>query len=264
MSKANISGIRVWRGYRKLEEVDDETQAFERKLKSVFIPQTAQQLEPLGLVNYFPVLVPKADCRAEVCIPDELALVVYLSKAHYQRAQTSIAGKAYGALHATAFNFNRDLIIPASTSDAPTAWSKAWEFDRSYCLCGEEIDWGQGSTRVLLAKPVSTLAAPSFRDALTNIVSEWLERRSETINTINASILCVNENWLLYWEHSESTADLDAAYGSLIPKLRSLLEEPYVLSQARKVTVPPAFTFEDDGVECDAGELLSVSVVADC
>ena len=260
MTKANISGVRVWRGYRKLEHLDGEMHAFEKQLKSIFIPQTAQQLEPLGLLNYFPVLVPKKDCRGEVRIPDELALVVYPSKTHYQRAQTSVAGKAYGALHSTAFNFNHDLIIPASRSDAPTTWSKAWEFDRSYCLCGEEIDWGAGSTSVLLAKPAATLSVPSFREAVINTVSEWQERRSEAINIINASILCVNEDWLLYWEHSQSTEGLGAENGSLIPKLRLLLEEPYVFSQARKVTVPPVFTFNDDGVECNAGELMSVFV----
>ena len=50
-------GIRVWRGFRSRSFFDNRAK-FDCFVGTVFVPQTAQQMEPLGLRAYFPALLP--------------------------------------------------------------------------------------------------------------------------------------------------------------------------------------------------------------
>lgn len=253
-----LDGIRVWRGFRSRAFLSNRT-GFEEKIGSIFVPQTAQQMEPLGLAAYFPALLP--DSRAisndvNLKIPDEIALVVYPSNEIYKRATgESVAGRAYGLLHSTVFNFDTESEphIPKSTSDFPEQWHNNWQENKSYYLTDEEIDWRSGATWTLAAKPREDILSPPFRDAINSSIDDW---QSSSHANINGAIICICSEYLLYWEHN--TADDDTQ--SLVPKLLSLLEQPFISKKADLTKVPPAFTTHDYGVKMTEGDVFDVRV----
>ena len=251
--KLELGGIRLWRGFTA-ESWFPKRPAFFKALRQIFIPQTAQQMYPLGLHAYFPALVPKTDVLGQVTLPDEVALVIYPSQSAYENAtSTNVAGRAYGLLHSAVFNFSQQSAIPASNSQVPEPWPPNWKYGRAYSLTSECSDWQQGQTRVLLATIPEASQGDAFEDALNQILKDWQDSAKLGIE---AAIILVEPTYVLYWENS---AEADGCHSSsLIPRLQELLEAPLLNSTARVIEVPPAFTLPDDGVECEAGELLSL------
>lgn len=249
-------GIRVWRGFRSRSYFDNRP-GFDKVIGSVFVPQTAQQMEPLGLSAYFPALLPDSIPPGSndlfLKIPDEIALVVYPSKESYERAiKSSVAGRAYGILHWPVFNVS-DPEIPASKSGHPVPWSGELNWDTPCYLVPDAIDWHSGTTRLLVAKPTQKESSENFLDRLNNIVRGWLLKHDKNIN---GSIICVSPDYLLYWEHRE----VDREEDSLLPLLQEILETPYLNSAAKPTIVPPAFHEPDEGLEITAGDFLEVHV----
>jgi len=258
----DFSGIRVWRGFRSKAYLgdSDKRKDFIKALNEVFIPQTAQQMMPLGLEAYFPAISHEFDKHADFFVPDEVALVIYPRAAVYERAaKLTVAGRAYGALHGTVFNFSGEAGLPISGSIAPEAWRAGWEWDRAYSLLSETIQWHSGSVSVLLAKPRSDRGGLTFYREVDRVVTKW---KSETRRTIDGGILYTNRDWLLYWEHCVDGTSVSARDSeSLIPRFREFLQAPNVDAKAKPIAVPPAFTQDDKGVSCVEGELLNVSII---
>lgn len=249
-------GIRVWRGFRSRSYFDNRP-GFDKVIGSVFVPQTAQQMEPLGLNAYFPALLPDSIPPGSndqfLKIPDEIALVVYPSKKCYEHAiNSSVAGRAYGILHWPVFNVS-DPEIPPSKSGHPEPWSGGLNWDSPCYLVPDEIDWRAGTTRLLAAKPAHKESSEKFLKKLNDIVRGWLLKRDKNIN---GSIICVTPDYLLYWEHREYDKEAD----SLIPLLLDILETPYLNNKAKPAIVPPAFHEPDEGLKISAGDFLEVHV----
>ncbi len=249
-------GIRVWRGFRSRHFFNNRA-GFDSKIGRIFVPQTAQQMEPLGLCAYFPALLPNSIHPGSngrfLKIPDEIALVVYPSREIYDNAvKHSVAGRAYGLLHSSVFNFN-DPKIPPSQSGYPEAWSGELNWDTPCYLVSNAIDWRSGVTRLLVAQPERNNIAENFLEQLNNIIHDWLLTAKKNVN---GSIICASSEYLLYWEHRE----VDTEQGSLLPLLLKILDTPYINSTARPVVVPPAFQQPDEGVDISAGDFLDVRV----
>ncbi len=249
-------GIRVWRGFRSRRFFDNRA-GFNSKIGGIFVPQTAQQMEPLGLRAYFPALLPDSllpgNKNRLLKIPDEVALVIYPSRASYNEAvKHSVTGRAYGLLHSSVFNFN-DPKIPPSQSGYPEPWSGELHWDTPCHLASNAIDWRSGVTHLLAARPDHNMTAENFLEQLNNIIHGWMLKAEKKVN---GSIICASSEYLLYWEHS----DTGTKEGSLLPLLQKILETPYLNSAARSVIVPPAFYQPDEGVDISAGDFLDVRV----
>ena len=256
MKKCSPCGLRVWRGFRS-RSYFNKRDNFDKIIREVFIPQTAQQMEPLGLCAYFPALLPNSIPAGSndqfLKIPDEVALVVYPSIESYQRAVTSsVAGRAYSLLHWPVFNGN-DPEIPPSQSAHPEPWAGSLVWDEPSYLIDDAIDWRSGVTQLLVARPLFSMTANTFLEKLNTTINDWLLKRA---CNINGSIISACPDYLLYWEHRESDCD----NGSLLPLLLELLETPYINTQARPIAIPPAFHEPDDGVDIKVGECLDVRV----
>ena len=251
---AEPGGIRVWRGFRSSEFYKDRP-GFDKLIGSVFVPHTAQQMYPLGLAAYFPTLLPDtfvdtSSIRA-LCVPDEIALVVYPSKAAYDQAvRNSVAGRAYGLLHWPMFNF-KDPEIPKSQSSHPTKWCATCEFDIPYFLRPDTIDWHSGSTKLFVGLPPKNSDANKFLDEVSSHVNQWL--RLSNPNVVG-SILCVSEHYVLLWEHYSN----EDPCGSLMHSLDKLCDTVLVTKLATTVSVPPAFTMSDCGISLNVGDIVDV------
>ena len=259
--ESSPDGIRVWRGFRAQDFVHNRP-GFEDKVRRIFVPQTAQQMTPLGLCAYFPALLPDSfDASANdvhLKIPDEIALVVYPSFEAYKNAiDNTTAGRAYGLLHWPVFNSQSKATdpvrIPPSKSDYPLPWVDAWQWDRSYSLLDNPLNWRHGVTELLVARPKPELLEQDFQARLADAIREW---RHTVKPTVRAGILCVCRDYLLYWENRRTRS----ASGSCIAALKSLTDVVYLQSMAKRCHVPPAFTAHDPGVDMQSVDFLDVRV----
>ena len=261
--KCKPDGIRVWRGYRSAHYLD-KREAFDKAVRQIFVPHTAQQMMPLGLASYFPALL--ADWRqtdpsghgrndVQLILPDEIALVVYPSEDAYRCAvKDNVAGRAYAMLHSPLFNFDDSSPIPMSLSGSPVPWDGEPALDQAYSLREGAIDWRAGELEVLLVARPPNWSVAEFQKRVAALVDDWNQGDSSTVDGL---IVVVSEHYCLVWQHREPDSTV-----SLIALLVDSLGTVQLRAMPRVVQVPHAFTRDDAGVDIEVGELLDVRLQA--
>ncbi|WP_271273850.1 hypothetical protein [Aliamphritea hakodatensis] len=246
------AGMRVWQGFR-IASMATDWQSFSEQLGKIFIPATVQQMQPLGLQAYFPLILPDSG----FALPDELALVIYPSQAVYKTAtRETVAGRAYGALHGTVFNFNRDGDIPRSRSFFPAPWSGKLEDSKPVYLKEAAIDWHAGILRCLVMKSREAAGMAEQYEQIAAVVNDWLAGGHEAADNV---ILQAEAGYLLCWEHYDHRVT-----DGLTDLLSTQIQGEVVIDTcAEKVTVKPLFAAPDSGVEPVAGLLMDVRLPAD-
>ena len=237
---ANPQSIRVWQGFRSVSLAENRPR-FCAQLGEIFIPATVQQMTPLGLQAYFPLILPESGFS----LPDELALVVYPDlDTYFSASRKSVAGRAYGALHSTVFNFSSGGEIPRSRSDFPQLWQGELPGNDPVYIFDREVDWHQGNLRCLVVQgDISATVVAA-------VVNDWQKQVSP--DNSNA-ILQLEPGYLLCWEYScgeeASLSDqlTDALTASVITDTRSV-----------RVIAEPLFSIPDQGVEPETGVLMDV------
>lgn len=246
------SGFRVWQGWRT-PRYQDRISKFHDKLGSIFLPVTVQLMEPLGMKAYLPAISPVNDN----ILPDEIALVAYPSQETYLQATREVAvGRAYGALHATVFNFDRQTTIPSSRSDFPRAWTDDWQLSTPYYLIDMALDWQAGSTGLLMARRRNDIRDSEFHELLRATIDNWRQQRP---SAIDGSIVVVEQEYLIYWEHRSDTGTNVPSQGSLIPALSELLGDVVMRQSCEPIRVKPLFEVGDTGLPVNGGEFYNVS-----
>jgi len=239
-------GSRVWLGYRH-SNLLNKREKFVQQLGDIFIPQTVQQMGPLGLCAYFPMVLPDSDIQW----PDEVALVVYPSPSIYTSAtKDTTAGRAYGALHGSYFNFSSNAEIPRSRSSFPSSYSIALTTGTPYAVLGNAIDWTTGATSVLVLKRPATLRPSEFLTTLNAIISSPASATDELIIQVEA-------DFALLYEHVHS---LQQSSATIKRVLAQLPDAQALHSGALKTRVPEVFTLPDQGLPVTEGQLLDVRV----
>jgi hypothetical protein len=144
-------GIRTFRGYCR-DGLD--RQGFLRELGSTFMPGTPLMQAPLGLWAYLPAVLDLSERHADY--PDEVAIIVYLSRAVYDaKRESSLSRRMYTHSHRAVFDMQRSggqFPTPiCQTSDAaPSQGADAWY------LFDEPVDWQDGHTRIAFVVSSST------------------------------------------------------------------------------------------------------------
>ncbi|WP_448548886.1 hypothetical protein [Thalassotalea fusca] len=246
--KCKPTGFRVWQGYRSegyLNRRDD----FVEKLGTLFIPATVQMMEPLGLIGYFPAILPDTGFK----LPDEIALVLYGSQEDYKTAsRESTSGRAYGALHGAVFNFSRGGEIPKSKSAFPQKYEGELELGTPYYLRDDEIDWRDGKTKVYCARRHPDISLAEFTKHIKSVIDAWSKQNALDID---GSILVCEADYILYWEHSKSSK-------SLFPYFAPVLNYPMLADKPLLRSVPELNTVPYEGIDVQAGDNLDVRLLA--
>lgn len=244
---AHPKSIRVWQGFRSAVLAAD-WQRFSEQLGKIFIPATVQQMQPLSLQAYFPLILSDSG----FALPDELALVVYPTQEAYTVAtKETVAGRAYGALHSTVFNFNRDGPIPRSRSYFPTAWSGSFEDNKPVYLIDREINWHSGVMRCLVIKSRESAGIIQQYERIAAIVNNWLDSASGDVDNV---IIQAEAGYLMCWEHYVQASE-EGVTGALMTQVQGVV---VINTWAEKVLVKPLFSVADTGVEPTAGLLMDV------
>ncbi|QSH41501.1 amidohydrolase family protein [Lentisphaerota bacterium ZTH] len=230
--------VRVWRGFQVSSL---SRQNFKKELGSAFIPTAVQTQVPLGMTAYLPTVLP--DNKPED-MPDEIALVFYESQEVYKETFDTPVGRAYGLLHRAVFS-------KKSKSGFPKILKNELLCDQPYFLFSNHADWHNGETRVLCACRSKTQSVKSYLDS----VYKWLRSiQKKTPAGLDAAIVCVGENSLIYWEHWHSDM---AATGSRIPEITDSVDS-IVNKSATPLQVPADWHCSYQGPAIKGGDSFNL------
>ena len=231
--------VRVWRGYRLSSLAP---QAFLTALGSIFIPVTAILQRLYGLTAYLPTVLP---LDKPTGVPDEIALVFYETQQAYNDTKLIVAGRAYSSLHSTVFAF------PASQSGFPISLPDTLAFDTPYHLFTNAADWQSGFTQLFVGTRKSATTPKNFAASLLKFLKRVQEHRAKGLE---GAVVCVNADWVLYWEHwTSEAASLKGSISDLAKLADLVLLQPYV-----STPIESSLTAHYAGLNVKGGESFNI------
>jgi len=231
--------VRVWRGYRLSSLAVPD---FLTALGSIFMPVTVQLQRLYGLTAYLPAVPPT---EKPAGVPDEIALVFYETQQAYTDTALIVAGRAYSRLHSTVF----DLSI--SKSGFPVPLPNQLAFDTPYFLFTDAVDWQAGFTQVFVGTRKNNVSSAQFASSLFTFLNHVREHRPKGLE---GAIVCVNANWVIYWEHWTSEAASLKGHISDLAKLADLV----MLKPSASVAIEPSLTAHYPGITVKAGQSFNL------
>ncbi len=125
---------RFWRGHKKPEI---SNAIFQNGLNSQVIPKTIRLGSGKGMIGYLPAIPSRNGPKGT---PEEVALIIYKSKAHYKKYLSSDEGKKLGEVQWS--YFRKGL----SNSKAPERFKTKVKVGKAYELLHSSHDWSSGHT----------------------------------------------------------------------------------------------------------------------
>lgn len=237
-----FDSVRVWRGFKAkdLPRVN-----FCKKLGEVFIPVTVHLQVPLGLTAYLPAVLPE---EKPEFLPDEVALVFYSSQEEYKKTFASTAGRAYGLLHSSVFDFQPQK----SHSDFPKLWENEVVCHRPYSLFTKDANWYDGRSCIYIGIRNTAISAAEFVSRFAEILNH---ARTKGGHDIDGAYFVITEDYLLYWEHwpddgSEAAGGLSRLFGDI--------SVPVLVQEAKKIDISAKIHDEYPGLSINGGECLNI------
>lgn len=183
-------GIRTFQGYRRDGLSREE---FLSELGSTFMPGTPLMQAPLGLWAYLPAVLDVQASTADY--PDEVAIIVYFSRAVYDaKRNSSLSRRMYTHSHTAVFDMQRSSgQFPSASGELVVAAGKA----DAWYLADAAVDWQAGHTRIAFVVPPSR--DPAFPSALRGLIvggaGELREHGCDQIVTL------ATDNYAALWMH---------------------------------------------------------------
>lgn len=161
--------IRLWLGWRTAAYMTEAAgwKRFTDHLAQTFVPATWEVMSDFGLRAYVPSIFSPSE---PPYLPDEVALLVYESKAKYAESKSMVRGRGYSVMHAALFDFT----TPGRGSKSDWAVADAVAGGTSPTLRltapGDPgFDDPAALVHVLLLRSSGTLTATKVLDALSGI-----------------------------------------------------------------------------------------------
>lgn len=237
-----FDSVRVWRGFKAKELSRIQ---FCKKLGEVFIPVTVHLQVPMGLTAYLPAVLPE---EKPEFLPDEVALVFYSSREEYKKTFATTAGRAYGLLHSSVFDFQPQK----SHSDFPQLWEKEVVFHRPYSLLAKDADWYGGRSRIFIGIRNGAISAAEFVRRFAEILNH---ARTNGGHGLDGAYFVITEDYLLFWEHWADDSS-EAAVG--LSRLFGDIAVPVLVREAEKIGIPAQIHDEYPGLPIKGGECLNI------
>lgn len=238
-NQLSADGIRVWLGV-KAKNFANNYQDFSKKIRLEFMPKTGTDILPLGLFYYFPIVFPESHSAQ---LPDEIALVIYPSDAHYREIKSTETGARYAKLHTDVFYLDKNDPF-ASSSKNPIDWNNLFTENTPYTLTYKLTNKDNISATFF----VTEIAQNQF-DQLTVWINNYQPQLQADSNII-FSIITIKNNFLFYWEGTKNNTIEPKA----ITELQQLLNAtaPHKLNKTYQST--PVYITEKGITSCEIGE----------
>ncbi len=231
--------VRVWRGYRlSTLAVPD----FLTALGSIFMPITVQLQRLYGLTAYLPAVPPSEKAAG---VPDEIALVFYETQQAYNDSKLIVAGRAYSRLHMTVFDLSTSL------SAFPVPLPNQLGFDTPYYLFTDAANWQTGFSQVFVGTRKAAMPQEKFASKLLDFLKHIREHRPKGLE---GAIVCVNANWVIYWEHWTNEGASLKGHISDLAKLADLV----MLKPSAPVAIEPELTAHYPGITVKGGQSFNL------
>jgi hypothetical protein len=211
--------VRLWRGYIAPGMAYAD---FARFLGTVFIPSGALLQPRAGLCAFLPTMT--AQDAKPATVPDQTALMWWVTPEAHDAAPRTQAVRAYQSLHGGAYDTTR------SSSQPPVPFDGAVAAEQPYHLFSTEADWMLGTVRHFVGgRPDSTPAEPDWLA----VVADWASGYAGSPPAgVDGALLCAGDGYVTFWEHY---ADAQAAPGSALDEL-GRLATPFLSKTAEPVT----------------------------
>lgn len=169
---------------------------FFAELGSTFMPGTPLMQAPLGLMAYLPAVV---DPKHDEGLPDEVALIIYVSNEVYQSTRSSsLSRRMYTRSHYAVFDMEAAVAdFPAPVAAPRTVQSSLGPVDLWH-LFDRPSDWQDGSARLLLLRPATEAADFRLR------MSEAARSAAATLEGTGCDqvIAACTDGFAFVWLHS--------------------------------------------------------------
>jgi hypothetical protein len=221
---------RFWAGFKR---ADVTSQQLSDTLNRQFVAETINVGKERGLVAYLPVL-PLVESNVSEKIPEELALVIYKSEAHYKAIRNTPEGQAYGAHHWDLFD--KDA---GSKSFVAETYTGNIESGKAYNLLNSDEDWQQDHA-MFNAYSISETNIPQSDQnpeiTYVNSVKRFLSGRG-----MKASIVMRNGNMLyeyqLWQDRATYLANMQLIWSTQLA-LKSVLQKQKTLTMTDGASAP--------------------------
>jgi hypothetical protein len=234
--------VRFWRGFKCRNTSYGK---FLQLLGDMFVPLTPQIQAPLGLTAYLLAVLPE---EKPDFLPDEIALVFYISQKKYKQTFKTTGGRTYGRLHSLVFDFKERR----SRSGFPEHLQNELLADTAYSVFTKNVDWMYGKSRVFVGIRKTDISVEKFMADGRNILLRYSQQVGEDID--GAFVLFSND-YVVFWEHSP-----DPCCSPVLTGVNQLLEltEQVMLEEAINVQVVQDLSAISDGIPVTAGECYNI------
>lgn len=197
---------------------------FFKDLGETFMPGTPLMQAPLGLSAYVPAVI---DPPEGSDLPDEVAIIVYASRAVYDRFRsTSLSRRMYTKSHVAVFDMDRSAAMFPEPASQPATRPFEGSVAHFGYMSETATDWQSGFVRIVLLAP----DAPSddFRDAALAAVANAGANAGDI--GVGQVIIGATPSFAALWIHADKDiADPATALG-LVPAgasiVRNLAAQP--------------------------------------
>jgi hypothetical protein len=218
---------------------------FFRELGNTFMPGTPLMQAPLGLSAYLPAVIDPPEGSG---LPDEVAIIVYASRAIYDSFRnTSLSRRMYTRSHAAVFDMGRAAAVFPNPVAAPATGTFEGQEAHFAYMSDSATDWQSGYAKVLFIVPAAGTEGFA-QDMLARVAAAKGSAADEGIDQI---VIGVTDSFAALWVHSASPLAAPAEELDLLPAnaelMRNLDAQPSMVvgdtEQGEAITGPCAFTF---------------------
>lgn len=196
----------VWRGFKR---IDVKNEAFNKTLVEKIVPTVPKVYGTQGLLAFLAAVPTPVVKKRPNPVPSEISLLVFESKAAYEKALQSPDIKK--------FNDSRWEIFDQKTSsaEAPILFDPAktkLSSGKAYDLYGEGLDWRTGHNTVYIGLRKSGLKQSEFMRRLT----AHLKQASQAMKPkgLRGYVVLATEDYEIAWQNWKDQAAYDAAMNS--------------------------------------------------
>ena len=213
---------------------------FNEKLGNVFVPNTLQTQNPLGMTAFLLTVLPE---NKPNFLPVMLALCFYQSKSVYKRSLKTTAGRVHQLLHETIFSLGSQIGFPGLLK-------ASFKVNQPYYLFKNRADWYSGVCKVLVGIAKKDQNAEAFPKRIQKILHAIQAQPGEGMD---GAIAYVSEAFLIYWEH---WVNVNLVKETNISKLKKIIN-PVISGNAVPQVIAADALQEYEGLELCEGECLN-------
>lgn len=234
--------VHVWRGYKLPGKSHDEFASF---LGEVFVPACSLLQPNAGLNAYVPSLPDPS--RKPEGIPDQTALMFWTVPEAHKNGFKVPAVRTYTNLHSLVYD-------DSSKSQFPVALPPALKAEQPYYLIDKQADWMYGSIHHFIGAKIHNESSTDFLEGITDWASSY---RSTPPDGVDGGLLCVGENYILFWEHHIDNGTSASKSFQRLPGMA----QPVLQKSASPYTIPAGLWTPWEGIDLQQNNCINIQLI---